>query len=101
MQGMPQTLVKKFLNSKLLTLIVMLIVGTSLYTTLGSMTLDITSNTTLNVGMATQIVNWLNAGLSAWTIIGMLATGNLISVGVLLTAKAMLKKVTAAVVIAW
>jgi hypothetical protein len=95
------TLVNKLLSSKLILLFVFALVGLSLYSNLGSFVVDITSNTTLNVAMATQIVNWLNAGLSVWTILGMIATGNLISVGVLLTAKALLKKLTAGVVIAW
>ncbi|MEC1612194.1 hypothetical protein [Bacillus mojavensis] len=94
-------LANKFLSHKLLAIATALLVSFCVYSTMGNYLLDITSNTTLNAAMATQIVNWLNAGLGVWTILGMLATGNLISVGVLLTAKAMLKKMTAAVVIAW
>lgn len=55
----------------------------------------------INATLATQVVGMLNAGLTVWGILGLLATFNAIGAGVLFAAKKSLKKMSAKAVIAW
>lgn len=55
----------------------------------------------INAALATQVVGMLNAGLTIWAILGMIATFNAIGAGVLFTAKRLLKKMSTKAVIAW
>lgn len=55
----------------------------------------------INATIATQITSMLNAGMDVWAIVGLLASFNVVGVGLLFTAKSMLKRLGTAAVVSW